>query len=343
MTADAYRAPRSQKFISIHIVNTFRELLQNDWTRRARSCASRITQLKEAVRCLVRKECAQGCTSVTGHYGKAMGKIKVFPTPHFEVKQPRDPIVPRVPCTGMLLGPSKSGKTVALISMLLEQYRTASGESVWERLFCFSPSIHIDDAWKPVIKFIEEEMGVNMEREKVLFDTWDEGAIRNIIEQQRRITKKSKELGLKKLYGVCILVDDFSDQPELHKRNGEGALDTLLCLGRHLQISTFISCQKLRVVSNCIRVNLQFMCVWRLRNALELQAVIEELSALLSKDELLALYHEATREPYSFLFIYFLKPKSEAFHVRFEQRFVIDDGPAPVADHSQASRGRADL
>ena len=186
-------------------------------------------------------------------------------------------------------------------------------------------------------------MGVNMEREKVLFDTWDEGAIRGIIEQQRKITKKSKELGLKRLYGVCIVVDDFSDQPELHKKNGEGTLDTLLCRSRHLQISTILSCQKLRVVSNCCRVNLQFLCVWRLRNALEIQAVMEELSALLPKDELLALYHEATRKPYSFLFVYFLKPKSEMFHKRFEERFVIEDGPDPVPDGSQVAGRGSDL
>ena len=272
-----------------------------------------------------------------------MGPIKVFKTPDYQVKQPRDPIVPRVPCTGMLLGPSKSGKTVALISMLLDQYRTASGESVWERLYVFSPSVLIDDAWKPVIKFIEEEMGVNMEREKVLFDTWDEAALRTIIEQQRRITKTSKELGLKKLYGVAVIVDDFSDQPELHKKNGEGALDTLLCRGRHLQISTILSCQKLRAVSNCIRVNLQFMCIWRLRNALEIQAVIEELSALLPKDQLQAMYQEATREPYSFLFVYLLKPRSEMFYKRFEERFVIENGADPESSREQAPGGRPGL
>ena len=33
------------------------------------------------------------------------------------------PVVPLVPCTGIFLGPSKSGKTVALISLILEQYR----------------------------------------------------------------------------------------------------------------------------------------------------------------------------------------------------------------------------
>ena len=149
-----------------------------------------------------------------------MGKSKVFKTPEYQVKQQRDPMVPRVPCTGMLLGPSKSGKTVALISMLLDQYRTASGESVWERLYVFSPPVRIDDAWKPVIKFIEQEMGVNMEREKVLFDTWDEGALRTIIEQQRKLTAGTKQLGYKRLYGVAVI--HFSDQTKAPQEKRRG-------------------------------------------------------------------------------------------------------------------------
>ena len=38
-------------------------------------------------------------------------------------------------------------------------------------------------------------------------------------------------------------------------------------------------------------------------------ARIEELSALLPKEQLYRLYEQATREPYSFLFVYYLKPK----------------------------------
>ena len=79
-----------------------------------------------------------------------MSPIKLFPTADYTSKQPRDSIVPRVPCTGIFLGPSKSGKTVALISAILDQYLTGGGESVFERIYIFSPSIEIDDAWKPV-------------------------------------------------------------------------------------------------------------------------------------------------------------------------------------------------
>ena len=46
-----------------------------------------------------------------------MGKIKLFPVPEYSSKQSSDPVVPLVPCTGIFLGPSKSGKTVALISL----------------------------------------------------------------------------------------------------------------------------------------------------------------------------------------------------------------------------------
>ena len=259
-----------------------------------------------------------------------MGKVKLFPTAEYTSKQPRDPIVPRVPCTGIFLGPSKSGKTVALISAILDQYMTSGGESVFERIYIFSPSIEIDDAWKPVKDFIEHRMGVNTEREQVYFDKWDEGALRTIIQQQKKITRTTKELGFKKLYQILIVIDDFADQPELHRRTGDGALDTLFIRGRHMQISTWVSSQKLRLISAAVRVNMQFMCVWRLRNQLELEAVLEELTALLPKKELQAIYEEATREPYSFLFIHYLKPRAEMFYKRWEERFVIENGDDPV-------------
>ena len=53
--------------------------------------------------------------------------------------------------------------------------------------------------------------------------------------------------------------------------------------------------------------------------------MVEELSALLPKEQLYRLYEQATREPYSFLFVYYLKPKNEMFFIRFEERFVIEN------------------
>ena len=135
-----------------------------------------------------------------------MGKIKLFPTAEYSSKQPSDPVVPLVPCTGIFLGPSKSGKTVALISLILEQYR-----GVFEKIYIFSPSVNIDDGWIPVKKYIEQDLGVNAEKEQAYWDEWDEAALRGIIQRQRKITETSKKLEMKKLYQVLVVIDDFAD------------------------------------------------------------------------------------------------------------------------------------
>ena len=118
-----------------------------------------------------------------------MGRIKLFATPEYTAHQPKDPVVPKLPCTGMFLGPSKSGKTVALISLILEQFR-----GCFERIYIFSPSINVDDGWQPVKKYIEETLRVNTDREQVYFEDWSEDALRRIIQQQRKITQTSKQM-----------------------------------------------------------------------------------------------------------------------------------------------------
>ena len=226
-----------------------------------------------------------------------MGKVKLFPSPEYTSKQPKDPVVPKLPMTGILLGPSKSGKTVALISMILEQYR-----GCFERVYIFSPSIMVDDGWRPVKKYIEETMKVPVDREQTYFEEWDEPALRQIIRQQRKITETSKQLKMRSLFQILIVIDDFADNPHLHKRSGDSALDTLFVRGRHFQISTLVSTQKLRLVSNAVRVNSLFFCIWRLRNQLEKDSLLEELAALVPKPQLEAMYEAAV-------------------HIRFERVF----------------------
>ena len=221
-----------------------------------------------------------------------MGRVKLFPSPEYTSKQPKDPVVPKLPMTGILLGPSKSGKTVALISMILEQYR-----GCFERIYIFSPSINVDDGWRPVKKYIEETMKVPVDREQTYFEEWDEPALRQIIRQQRKITETSKQLKMRSLFQILIVIDDFADNPHLHKRSGDSALDTLFVRGRHFQISTLVSTQKLRLVSNAVRVNSQFFCIWRLRNQLEKDSLLEELTALVPKPQLEASGRRALQLP----------------------------------------------
>ena len=92
--------------------------------------------------------------------------------------------------------------------------------------------------------------------------------MRRIIQQQRKITEASKKLEMKKLYQVLIICDDLADVPQLHKPRW-----TLFIQGRRMQISAWVSSEKLRLISAAVRVNQQFLCCWRLRNHHEGPAV----------------------------------------------------------------------
>ena len=119
-------------------------------------------------------------------------------------------------------------------------------------------------------------------------------------------------------------------------------LNTLFVRGRHLCISTLVSSQKLRLVSSTIRVNLQFLCVWRLRNQHELENLMEEVSAVYDKKTLMQMYLLATDEPYSFWYILLTaKRREDMFFMRFEKRLIPNLGLSK--DGSRPAAGRRGL
>ena len=150
--------------------------------------------------------------------------------------------------------------------------------------------------------------------------------------QKAVVAHQKKEKAGKQIYGICVIVDDFADSPQvMASRQGGNALNTLLVRGRHMMISSFILTQKLRLAGSILRVNAQALVVFRLRNRLELDAIIEELSAVYDKKVLMEMYQMATAEPYSFMFINLGASRvQDMFWLRFEQR-MIPSGAIPNA------------
>ena len=78
-------------------------------------------------------------------------------------------------------------------------------------------------------------------------------------------------------------------------------------------ISTLTATQKFNAIHPIIRVNATELYVYRLRNMRDLETFIDEVTAVLDKKTLLELYHMATSEPYSFLYVKLTtKDKNEA-------------------------------
>ena len=138
----------------------------------------------------------------------------------------------------------------------------------------------------------------------VYFDDYDPEALTKIIETQTQITEHMKKKGKSKMFQVLIVVDDFADDKSF-SRNSR-LLHSLYTRGRHSFISTITATQVFNALSPIIRKNATELYCYRLRNYKDLETLVEELSALYNKQELLEMYKEATKEPYSFWYVNFM-------------------------------------
>ena len=180
--------------------------------------------------------------------------------------------MPKPPMRSMILIPSGGGKNILLQNMILDIY-------IWcfNRIHIFIQSIDIDHTWRPVQDDIAKELSPH-EREAIYFDSYDPVELAAIIDKQHKVTAYLKSQGHKKMFQILIILDDFADSPEFTRQSK--LLHQLYIRGRHQCISTITSTQVYKVISPIVRKNLTHLFVFRLRNAADLEAWIEELSAV---------------------------------------------------------------
>ena len=203
--------------------------------------------------------------------------------------------------------------------MILDIYKNC-----FDRIYIFSPSVHLDHTWYPVKDYIQKHMKVEETKDDpIYFDEYDPEALTKIIETQTQITELMKKKGKSKMFQVLIVVDDFADDKSF-SRNSR-LLHSLYTRGRHSFISTITATQVFNALSPIIRKNATELYCYRLRNFRDLESLVEELSALCSKQDLMEMYKEATAEPYSFWYInLYAKNINDMFYIRFDHRFKLD-------------------
>ena len=155
-------------------------------------------------------------------------------------------------------------------------------------------------------------------------DEYNPEALTKIIDMQTQITEHVKKKGNTKMFQVFIVVDDFEDD-KIFSRNST-SLHSLYTRGRHSFLSTITATQVFNALSPIIRKNATELYCYRLRNNKDLETLIEELSALCNKQELLEMYRAATIDPYSFWYINLCsKDTNKSFFFRFDHRFKLHD------------------
>ena len=224
-------------------------------------------------------------------------------------------VAPKLPMRSMLVGPSGGGKTVLLTNMILDIYRDC-----FSRVYVWSPSINVDSTWKPVKDYIRDHIKPN-DREKCYFDSYEPSELEQVIKTQQKVIDYQKEQKHKDLYQILIVIDDFADDTNFTRKST--LLHQLYIRGRHYMISTITSTQVYKQISPIVRKNMTHLFIYRLRNYGDLEAIIEELSAVYDKKTLLQIYHEAIDEPYSFLYVNLMsKDRTKMFMKKFEEYLV---------------------
>ena len=68
-------------------------------------------------------------------------------------KQSKYDVMTSLPVRTMIVAPSSSGKSVLLQNLILDIYR-----GCFEKVYIFSPSIHIDSVWAPVKEYLKDSL-----------------------------------------------------------------------------------------------------------------------------------------------------------------------------------------
>ena len=245
--------------------------------------------------------------------------IKPIAVKEYIVKQSKYEQAQKLPVRGILLAPSGGGKGVLLQNMILDIYRDC-----FERVYIFSPSINVDHTWLPVKSYLDNKINLSEDEPGLYYDTYDPESLESIITTQRRIIEHQKTKKSNKLFSILIIVDDFADDPSF-SRNSK-LLHSLFTRGRHNQISTVVSTQKIAALSPTIRVNACSLYVFRLRNYQDLSSFLDEVSAIVDKKTLLQMYKTATDQNFGFLTVKLTqRDKAKMFMVKFDSYIEVDE------------------
>ena len=229
-------------------------------------------------------------------------QAKPLPGKTYKQKQSHYSDVPILSTRMLMLAPSGSGKTTILVGLLTDVYADCFDAGV----HVFSHSINIDDAWKPVKKHMEER---GFDPAKYCHERYDEAVLAEILAEQKSVIEYQKRKGHTQLFGLCIIFDDMLDDAKLMRHSKQ--LEILFVRARHLAISTIVSVQKYRSVMPIVRVNTTDEIIFaNIRNAHDLQAFVEETSALVEPNVFMEIYNRARKIPYSFIWL-----KKQAKHI----------------------------
>lgn len=245
-------------------------------------------------------------------------KIKVF-----EPEQSQDTRrkilnknIPKPPYRQIIVGTTGSGK-----SNLIKNYIFNFYKDYFQEIYIFCGSL--DDC--------EEYERIS---EKTFFNKWNNkkerlykskrepmsskvSVFRNINEKDlmelyEDIEEEQQEKGKK--FPILFVFDDMITDRLFKRSVNSSVIDSLFVKGRHINLSVIVATQRYRLLNLTVRdANSSQVVVFNGVGEKELDAIAEEHSGHLEKDDFKQLYKETTREPFTFLVVNTKAVKTKRF------------------------------
>ena len=196
---------------------------------------------------------------------------------------------------------------------------------MFDKMLLFSPNIFVDPQYKALVAYVEKTTG--QKKEDFCFEEFDQGAIRRLMEDQKKANAYLRKIDAKRLLSACCVIDDFGERADLVKAHGS-IINSLFTRGRHLQISVYgLLLQRFRLANPTIRYNSHVIYVHKLNSQKDLEALAEEFSAVTGGPEnFVEIYRRATAKKYGFLMI--TTGAEPRFFSSYDSEFQISDRAA---------------
>lgn len=102
--------------------------------------------------------------------------------------------MPKLPFKSIIYVPSNSGKAVLITNLIENVYRDC-----FERVYIFSPSISVDDAWKSTKRYLNESINIGENEPSLYQENFDDSVVEEIMSTQKNNRSYKEKERIKKI------------------------------------------------------------------------------------------------------------------------------------------------
>lgn len=205
-------------------------------------------------------------------------------------------MIPKIPLSTLICGARNSGKTTALINLVVRYYSRIYKQRY---IYLFSPSVYLD----PQYKLLDCNK----------FEEFDESLVQKLMDD---LKKSIKEYGKDRTPRCLIMLDDIISDPNTH--NSHSLISSLYIKGRHYNCDVILLSQSLTMVSTSIRKNSLSIILFN-SNEAEKEVILKEFGSRAVKKQMYNMMDYVFNERYNSLYIDLTAHKEERFIKNFNE------------------------